>query len=39
MGTGVAPRIACQVAVVQGLTDDEEVKQSLQEVVGAIFPE
>jgi len=39
MSAGVAPRVACQVAVVQALTDDEEVGQSLQEVVGAIFPE
>jgi len=36
---GVAPRLSCQVAVVQALTDDREVKQSLQEVVDAIFPE
>jgi nitric oxide reductase NorQ protein len=39
MSTGVAPRLACQVAVVQALTDDKEVAQSLQEVVDAIFPE
>ena len=39
MSAGVAPRVACQVAVVQALTDDEEVAQSLQEVVDAIFPE
>jgi nitric oxide reductase NorQ protein len=38
MSTGVAPRLACQVAVVQALTDDKEVAQSLQEVVDAIFP-
>ena len=36
---GVAPRLACGAAVVQALTDDVEVKQSLQEVVDAIFPE
>jgi nitric oxide reductase NorQ protein len=39
MSTGIAPRLACQVAVVQALTDDKEVAQSLQEVVDAIFPE
>jgi nitric oxide reductase NorQ protein len=39
MSTGVAARLACQVAVVQALTDDKEVAQSLQEVVDAIFPE
>jgi nitric oxide reductase NorQ protein len=38
MSTGIAPRLACQVAVVQALTDDKEVAQSLQEVVEAIFP-
>jgi nitric oxide reductase NorQ protein len=38
MRTGIAPRLACQVAVVQALTDDKEVAQSLQEVVDAIFP-
>lgn len=39
MSSGIAPRLACQVAVVQALTDDKEVAQSLQEVVDAIFPE
>ncbi|MGH7846635.1 MAG: CbbQ/NirQ/NorQ/GpvN family protein [Candidatus Binatia bacterium] len=39
MSAGVAPRLACQVAVVQALTDDKEIAQSLQEVVAAIFPE
>jgi len=39
MSTGIAPRLACQVAVVQALTDDKEVAQSLQEVVDVIFPE
>jgi nitric oxide reductase NorQ protein len=39
MSAGVAPRLACQVAVVQALTDDKEVGQSIQEVVDAIFPE
>jgi nitric oxide reductase NorQ protein len=36
---GIAPRVACRVAVVQALTDDAEMEQSLQEVVEAIFPE
>ena len=39
MNTGIAPRLACQVAVVHALTDDKEVAQTLQEVVDAIFPE
>jgi nitric oxide reductase NorQ protein len=39
INAGVAPRLACQVSVVQALTDDNEVAQSIQEVVGAIFPE
>jgi nitric oxide reductase NorQ protein len=39
ISAGVAPRLACQVAVVQALTDDKEVAQSIQEVVEAIFPE
>jgi nitric oxide reductase NorQ protein len=38
VSTGIAPRLACEVAVVQALTDDKEVAQSLQEVVDAIFP-
>jgi nitric oxide reductase NorQ protein len=37
--SGIAPRLACSAAVVQALTDDKEVGQSLQEVVDAIFPE
>ena len=39
ISSGIAPRLACGVAVVQALTDDKEVGQSLQEVVDAIFPE
>ena len=35
---GVSPRRACQVAVVWGLTDDQEVHRSMQEVVTSIFP-
>lgn len=34
---GIAPRRACQVAVVWALTDDAEVQQSLEETVSAIF--
>ena len=34
---GVAPRVACQVAVVWALTDDKDVQRSLEEVVSTIF--
>jgi nitric oxide reductase NorQ protein len=34
---GVAPRRACQVAVVWALTDDLDVQRSIEEVVSAIF--
>ena len=34
---GIAPRRACQVAVVWGLTDDLEVQRSIEEVVSSIF--
>lgn len=34
---GIAPRRACQVAVVWALTDAAEVQQSLEETVSAIF--
>ncbi|MSQ12298.1 MAG: CbbQ/NirQ/NorQ/GpvN family protein [Dehalococcoidia bacterium] len=34
---GIAPRRACQVAVVDALTDDHEAQQSVQEVVNSIF--
>jgi nitric oxide reductase NorQ protein len=34
---GIAPRRACQVAVVWALTDDLDVQQSIEEVVSAIF--
>jgi nitric oxide reductase NorQ protein len=36
---GISPRRACQAAVVWGLTDDQEVQQSIEEVVTSIFPE
>jgi nitric oxide reductase NorQ protein len=35
----LAPRVACQSGFVAALTDDQEVKRSLQEVVEAIFAE
>jgi nitric oxide reductase NorQ protein len=34
---GIAPRRACQVAVVWALTDDLDVQRSIEEVVSAIF--
>jgi len=34
---GISPRRACQSAVVWGLTDDEEVQRSIEEVVTSIF--
>jgi len=36
---GIAPRRACQVAVVWALTDDLEVQRSIEEVVTSIFEE
>ena len=39
MSRGIAPRRACQTAVVWGLTDDVEVQRSIEEVVTSIFPE
>ncbi|HRC61996.1 MAG: CbbQ/NirQ/NorQ/GpvN family protein [Dehalococcoidia bacterium] len=37
IASGIAPRRACQSAVVWGLTDDLEVQRSLEEVVTSIF--
>ena len=37
MHDGIAPRRACQVAVVWALTDDVEVQRSIEEVVSSIF--
>ncbi|MEZ4552892.1 MAG: CbbQ/NirQ/NorQ/GpvN family protein [Dehalococcoidia bacterium] len=37
IASGIAPRRACQSAVVWGLTDDIEVQRSLEEVVTSIF--
>ncbi|MSQ15662.1 MAG: CbbQ/NirQ/NorQ/GpvN family protein [Dehalococcoidia bacterium] len=34
---GVAPRRACQVAVVWALTDDKDIQRSVEEVVSTIF--
>jgi nitric oxide reductase NorQ protein len=39
IASGLAPRIACQSGFVAALTDDQEVKKSLQEIVEAIFAE
>ena len=39
IGSGLAPRVACQAGFVNALTDDQEVKKSLQEIVEAIFAE
>ncbi|MCK9494817.1 MAG: CbbQ/NirQ/NorQ/GpvN family protein [Dehalococcoidia bacterium] len=36
---GIAPRRACQVAIVWALTDDGEVQRSIEEVVTSIFDE
>jgi nitric oxide reductase NorQ protein len=38
IGQGIAPRRACEVAIVWGVTDDHETQVSLQEVVTSIFP-
>ncbi len=34
---GIAPRRACEVAIVWGLTDDHEIQKSVMEVVTSIF--
>ncbi len=39
MANGIVPRRACQVAIVWALTDDEEVQDSIHEVVTSIFEE
>ena len=39
IASGLAPRVACQSGIVAALTDDQEVKKSLQEVVDALFAE
>ncbi len=39
MAQDIAPRLACQTAVVWALTDDVEVQRSIEEVVSSIFPE
>lgn len=37
--SGIPPRRACEVAVVWGISDDQEIQESLREVVSSIFPE
>jgi nitric oxide reductase NorQ protein len=39
IASDLPPRVACQSGLVAALTDDQEVKKSLQEVVDAIFAE
>ncbi|MBI2170861.1 MAG: CbbQ/NirQ/NorQ/GpvN family protein [Chloroflexi bacterium] len=34
---GIAPRRACQCAVVWGVTDDHEVQRSMEEIISSIF--
>ena len=34
---GIAPRRACQVAIVWSLTDDSEIQRSVEEVIASIF--
>ena len=38
MSEGIAPRRACEVAIVWGLTDDHDTQRSIHEVVTSIFP-
>jgi len=37
IGKGIAPRRACQVAIVWALTDDRDVQRSIEEVVSSIL--
>jgi len=37
MAKGVAPRTACEHAVIQAMTDDSEMKQAISEIVFGIF--
>ena len=37
IGQGIAPRRACQVAVVWTISDEAEIQQSIEEVVSSIF--
>ena len=34
---GIAPRRACQIAIVWSLTDDAEIQRSVEEVIASIF--
>ncbi|MCI0815793.1 MAG: CbbQ/NirQ/NorQ C-terminal domain-containing protein, partial [Chloroflexi bacterium] len=38
MKQDITPRRACEVAIVWGLTDEEDIQKSLTEVVTSIFP-
>ena len=38
MEQDITPRRACEVAIVWGLTDEEDIQKSLTEVVTSIFP-
>lgn len=35
---GIAPRRACEVGLVQALSDDSDVQEAVTQVVGAVFP-
>ncbi|MBI2166099.1 MAG: CbbQ/NirQ/NorQ/GpvN family protein [Chloroflexi bacterium] len=37
IAAGIAPRVACQTAIVWALTDDYQVQRSIEEVVSSIF--
>jgi len=37
MNSGIAPRVACQAAIVESLTDDRELLASIVEIVHSIF--
>ncbi len=37
IGSGVAPRIACQAAIVEPLTDDREIAAGLRDLVSLVF--
>ena len=39
IASGISPRRACEAAVVWGISDDQEIQQSLREVVTSIFVE
>ena len=37
IGQGLSPRIACEHAVVQAMTDDAEMQEAIAEIVSGIF--